>query len=225
MLEKTQRIQQLTKAIEQRFGLPVEVQRWVDRTAQLCKADLATAMVVEMTELQGAMGRYYAKLSGEPEAVAEGIFEHYLPRNAEDRLPSGQSGLIVGIADRLDSIAGLFAVGLMPTGNKDPFALRRAALGLVQLLIGKDLEFDLAWGLAEAGVLLPVSLSAEAKQAALEFITGRMRALMLERGYRYDVVDAVLRCQAANPRQSPALRRYSQRLGGPRRLDEHFAGL
>jgi len=199
MLDKTRRIQQLVQAIGQRFGLSEAEQRIVDRTAQLCKADLATAMVVEMTELQGVMGRYYAKLSGEPEEVAEGIFEHYLPRNAEDRLPEGKAGLIVGIADRLDSIAGLFAVGLMPTGNKDPFALRRAALGLVQLLMGKNIEFDLEWGLEEAGRLLPVSFSQSTKQAALEFITGRLRGLLLEQGYRYDVIEAVLRCQAANP--------------------------
>jgi glycyl-tRNA synthetase len=199
MLDKTGRIQQLVKAIGQRLGLSEAEQQMVDRTAALCKADLATSMVIEMTELQGVMGRYYAKLSGEPEEVAEGIFEHYLPRNAEDRLPTGQPGLIVGIADRLDSLTGLFAVGLAPTGSKDPFALRRGALGLVQLLIGKGLEFDLDWGLTQAGKLLPVNFSEEDKQAALEFITGRLRGLMLERGYRYDVVDAVLHCQAANP--------------------------
>jgi glycyl-tRNA synthetase beta subunit len=77
-------------------------------------------MVIEMTELQGVMGKFYARLSGEPEAVAQGIFEHYLPRNAEDRLPEGKAGMLVGIADRLDSLAGLFAVGLAPTGSKTP---------------------------------------------------------------------------------------------------------
>ncbi len=199
MLDKTRRIQQLVKSIGQRLGLSQAEQIIVDRTAELCKADLATAMVVEMTELQGVMGRYYAKLSGEPEEVAEGIFEHYLPRNAEDRLPEGKPGTLVGIADRLDSIAGLFAVGLAPSGSKDPFALRRAALGLVQLLIGKGLEFNLDWGLTHAGELLPVNFSEEEKQAALEFITGRLRSLMLEQGYRYDVVDAVLHRQAVNP--------------------------
>jgi glycyl-tRNA synthetase len=199
MLDKTRRIQQLVKAIGKRLSLSEAEQMIVDRTAELCKADLATSMVVEMTELQGVMGRFYAKLSGEPEDVAEGIFEHYLPRNAEDRLPEGKPGTLVGIADRLDSIAGLFAVGLAPTGSKDPFALRRAALGLVQLLIGKALEFDLDWGLTQAGKLLPVNFSEEDKQAAFEFITGRLRGLMLERGYRYDVVDAVLHRQAAIP--------------------------
>ena len=199
MLDKTRRIQQLVKTIGQRLSLSEAEQIIVDRTAELCKADLATAMVVEMTELQGVMGRYYAKLSGEPEEVAEGIFEHYLPRNAEDRLPEGKPGMLVGIADRLDSIAGLFAVGLAPSGSKDPFALRRAALGLVQLLIGKGLEFDLDWGLNQAGKLLPVNFSENDKQSAFEFITGRLRGLMLEQGYRYDVVDAVLHRQAVNP--------------------------
>lgn len=199
MLDKTARIQALVSEIGTHIDLPAQEQKLADRTALLCKADLATAMVVEMTELQGIMGRYYAALSGEEDAVAQGIFEHYLPRNAEDALPSGQPGLLVGIADRLDSIAGLFAVGLMPTGNKDPFALRRTALGLVQLLAGKGLDFDLAWGLEQAGKHLPVPFTQQTLQSALDFVSGRMRGLLLDQGFRFDVVDAVLKCQAANP--------------------------
>ena len=198
MLDKTARIQALVSEIGTHIDLPAQEQKLADRTALLCKADLATAMVVEMTELQGVMGRYYAALSGEEDAVAQGIFEHYLPRNAEDALPSGQPGLLVSIADRLDSIAGLFAVGLMPTGNKDPFALRRTALGLVQLLAGKGLDFDLAWGLEQAGKHLPVPFTQQALQSALDFISGRMRGLLLDQGFRFDVVDAVLKSQAAN---------------------------
>jgi len=199
MLEKTRRVQALTSRISSKLDAPSEEKDVVERTAELCKADLATAMVIEMTELQGIMGKYYAQISGEDALVAEGIFEHYLPRNADDSLPRGTAGLLVGIADRLDSLAGLFAVGLAPTGSKDPFALRRTALGLVQLLTGKDLDFDLEWGLRQAGEALPVPFDGSVLKAALEFIAGRMRGLFLERGYRYDIVDAVLRTQAANP--------------------------
>ncbi|MFZ3070070.1 MAG: glycine--tRNA ligase subunit beta [Anaerolineaceae bacterium] len=209
MLDKTQRIQTLVSEIGAAYNLTPEEQKTVDRTALLCKADLATAMVVEMTELQGVMGKYYAALSGEAEAVARGIFEHYLPRNADDTLPTEQAGMLVGIADRLDSIAGLFAVGLIPTGNKDPFALRRAALGLVQLLSGKDLDFNLRWGLEQAGKALPVVFSTQAQQSALDFIRGRLRGLLLDQGYRFDVVDAILKSQASNPAKAS---RYAKTL-------------
>lgn len=210
MLEKTRRVQALTTSILNKLEVPADERQTVDRTAELCKADLASAMVIEMTELQGVMGKFYARLSGEPEAVAQGIFEHYLPRNAEDRLPEGNAGMLVGIADRLDSLAGLFAVGLAPTGSKDPFALRRTALGLTQLLTGKDLDFDLEWGLLLAGQALPVPFDAQVLKAALDFVGGRLRGLLLERGYRYDVVDAVLKTQAANPAKAE---RFARSLG------------
>ena len=100
-------------------------------------------MVVEMTSLQGIMGRYYALGSGEPESVANAIFEHYLPRYTGDHMPQNKAGLVIGIADRVDTLIGLFAVGLAPSGNKDPFAQRPAALGLVQNMIAEDLDLDL----------------------------------------------------------------------------------
>jgi glycyl-tRNA synthetase len=199
MLDKTQRIQRLVPLIAERLGLDSTDRLTAERAALLCKADLATEMVVEMTSLQGVMGRYYALRSGETEATANAIFEHYLPRTAEDDLPQGNAGMVVGIADRLDSIIGLFAAGLAPSGNKDPFALRRSALGLAQLLIGRKIDFDLAWGLQAAAELLPLSSSAETGKAALEFIAGRLRGLLLDAGYRYDIVEAVLHTQAANP--------------------------
>jgi glycyl-tRNA synthetase len=199
MLDKTQRIQRLVPLIAERLQLDSTDRLTAERAALLCKADLATEMVVEMTSLQGVMGRYYALRSGETEATASAIFEHYLPRTAEDDLPQGNAGMVVGIADRLDSIIGLFTAGLAPSGNKDPFALRRSALGLAQLLIGRKIDFDLAWGLQAAAELLPLSSSAETGKAALEFIAGRLRGLLLDAGYRYDIVEAVLHTQAANP--------------------------
>jgi glycyl-tRNA synthetase len=156
-------------------------------------------MVVEMTSLQGQMGRYYAIRSGESPDVAQAIFEHYLPRFAGDKIPASRPGLVVGLSDRLDSLAGLFAADLAPSGNKDPFAQRRAALGLVQNLIAWDLEFDLRHALNSAAMHLPIPSSQENQQAVFEFIVERLRNVMLERGARYDAVDAVLAAQAKNP--------------------------
>jgi len=185
------------------------------RAASLCKADLVSHMVVEMTSLQGVMGRYYARYSGESDAVADAIFEHYLPRFSGDSLPRTRAGLLVGIADRLDTLAGLFAAGLAPSGTKDPFAQRRAALGLVQALIGWNLDFDLRAGLAAAAEVLPIPASAESQAACLEFIVGRLQASLLEQGARHDVTAAVLAAQAHNPagvmRAIPVLTAWTER--------------
>ncbi len=199
MLDKTHRIEALVERLIPMVGLESEDAAAVRRAAHLCKADLVTHMVVEMTSLQGVMGRYYALQSGEPQAVAEAIFEAYLPRFAGDRYPETPAGLVLGLADRLDTLMGLFAVGLAPTGTKDPFALRRAALGLVQNLIHWNLDFDLRQGLEAAAQGLPVPVSPEAKMECLEFIVGRLQNELLEQGYRYDVVAAVLAAQGHNP--------------------------
>ncbi len=119
--------------------------------AALFKSDLATQMVVELTSLQGVMGREYARLSGEPEAVADAIYEHYLPRFQGDAAPASKPGLLLGIANRLDSLVGLFAVNLAPTSTTDPFGLRRGALGLVGALIGRQQSFDLRAGPGGSG--------------------------------------------------------------------------
>lgn len=199
MLDKTRRIERLATKLGDRLSLETQTMATVMRAASLCKADLATSMVVELTSLQGVMGRYYALISGETIEVADAIFEHYLPRSTDDQLPKGMPGLVVGLADRLDTLAGLFAIGLAPTGTRDPFAQRRAALGLVQNLMAWDLEFDLRWGLAQAGQGLPCDMKEETLDACLAFIIGRLRGLLLDQGYRYDVVDAVLAVQGANP--------------------------
>ena len=122
-----------------------------------------------------------------------------MPRFAGDELPTAQAGFLVGIADRLDTLAGLFSAGLAPTGTKDPFAQRRAAQGLVQSLIAWNLDFDLAQGLALAAEFLPVAASEQSQAACLDFIVGRLRSYLLDQGYRYDVVDAVLAVQQTNP--------------------------
>ncbi len=200
MLDKSQRIGQLVEPLFEILDVDEADAVSARRAARLCKADLVTHMVVEMTSLQGIMGRDYALHSGESPAVAQAIFEHYLPRNPGDELPRSKAGLALGLADRLDTLAGLFAAGLAPTGTKDPFAQRRAALGLVQTLIGWDLDFDLSRGLALASQNLPIPTSPETQSACLGFITGRLRAFLIEQeGLRYDMVDAVLAAQAHNP--------------------------
>jgi glycyl-tRNA synthetase len=199
MLDKTQRIGHLVGVLAPMLDLSAEETFSAARAAKLCKADLATQMVVEMTSLQGVIGRDYALAAGEPPVIANAILEHYQPRSAEDSAPKGKPGLVVGIADRLDSLAGLFAAGLAPTGNKDPFAQRRAALGLVGNLIAWDLDFDLRSALEAAAENLPVEASPESQAECLTFVIRRLRNVLLDEGYRYDIVDAVVAGQGHNP--------------------------
>ncbi len=199
LLDKTHRIERLVKSIASVFGLTDNEKTIASRAAALCKADLATNMVVEMTSLQGVMGRYYAIHSGEDPAVANAIFEHYLPRSANDRSPESMPGMIIGLADRLDSLVGLFAVGLAPTGTKDPFALRRAALGLCQNLIKWQFHFDLRDGLSEAAVGFDLDVKPNVIESCLDFIQGRLRGMLLEINFNYDVVESVLAEQGHDP--------------------------
>jgi glycyl-tRNA synthetase len=211
MLDKSRRITALVEPLAAELGLTTDEKATALRAAVLSKADLVSHMVVEMTSLQGIMGRFYALHSGEPPAVAGAISEHYLPRFTGDALPASKAGLVVGIADRLDSLMGLFAAGLAPTGTKDPFAQRRAAIGLVQLLSAFDLDFDLKHWLQAAVEKLPIAAAEEDLKACLEFISGRQRSSLIEQGYRYDVVDAVLAEQQNNPAGTlRAVRQLSQ---------------
>ncbi len=216
MLDKTRRIVALVDELSEKVGLDAREKALAHRAAELCKADLATNMVVEMTSLQGTMGRYYAYNSDEPEEVALGIFEHYLPRATGDLIPRSRIGLLVGLADRLDTLMGLFAAGLAPTGNKDPFAQRRAALGLVQNLVAWNLDFDVAAALEIAAAHLPLEARPEDKMAVLSFIVERLRNILLDEGDRYDVVDAVLAVQGGNPaRANQAVKELSAWVGRP----------
>jgi len=199
MLEKSQRITALAEKLAPVFGLSVEELKVANRAAKLSKADLVTHMVVEMTSLQGVMGRYYARYFGEPEPVAQALYEQYLPRYTGDAVPSNRIGLILGVADRLDSLTGLFAAGLAPTGTKDPFAQRRAALGLVQSLGAFNLDIDLREALKQAAAQYGFAVDQKSLDATLDFIIGRLKNSLTDQGYRYDVVDAVLAEQGHNP--------------------------
>lgn len=199
MLEKSQRITALVEKLAPAFGLSGDELKAASRAAKLSKADLVTHMVVEMTSLQGVMGRYYARYFGEPEAVAQALYEQYLPRYTGDAVPSSKIGLILGVADRLDSLTGLFAAGLAPTGTKDPFAQRRAALGLVQSLGAFNLDIDLREALKQAAAQYSFTIDQKSLDATLDFIIGRLKNSLTDQGVRYDIVDAVLAEQGYNP--------------------------
>jgi glycyl-tRNA synthetase len=186
------------------LGLSAEDLETTRRAARLCKADLATQMVVELTSLQGVMGREYALRSGEPGAVASAIYEHYLPRFSGDQSPATRPGLILGLANRLDSLIGLFAVGLAPSGSADPYGLRRDALGLVTALIETKTNYSIAGGLREAARLLPehVKVSPEVMTTCLDFIKRRLEGVLRERDLRHDVVQAALAERGDNPYHS-----------------------
>jgi glycyl-tRNA synthetase len=192
MLDKVNRIERLTAILAKDVGLSSEERQIALRAAHLSKADLATQMVVEMTSLQGEMGREYAQRQGEPPEVAEAIFEHHLPRFAGDQLPESRPGWIVGLADRLDTLMGLFAAGLQPTGARDPYAMRRTAIGLVQILVNHSIRFDLRKALMQASEGLPIEPKKAEQEACLDFIITRQQTYMLNEGYPYDVVEAIL---------------------------------
>jgi glycyl-tRNA synthetase beta chain len=153
----------------------------------LAKADLLTDMVGEFPELQGIMGRYYALHDGLPAEIADAIEDHYKPRFAGDELPRGPVGLYVALADKLETLAGMFGIGQLPTGDKDPFALRRHALGVIRMLSERDLPLDLAWLFAAA----QVKDAAVAAQLA-DFIYERLAGSLREQGYSALEVDAVV---------------------------------
>jgi glycyl-tRNA synthetase len=199
MLDKSRRIERLVNELAEPLGLEGKEKETALRAAMLCKADLVSKMVVEMTSLQGTMGRFYALNSGEEEAVADAIRDHYRPRFAGDASPSTKAALAISLADRFDSLAGLFGVGLAPSGTKDPYAQRRAAIGLVQALIDWDLDFDINRGLFMAATGLAMLAGDESLIGCRDFIIGRLQSILLEQGYRYDVVAAVLAEQGSSP--------------------------
>ncbi|MEX3948093.1 glycine--tRNA ligase subunit beta [Paraburkholderia sp. EG287B] len=168
-----------------------------ERGARLAKADLLTDMVGEFPELQGTMGTYYARHDGEPEEVAIACSEHYQPRFSGDALPRTTTGTIVALADKLETLVGIWGIGLAPTGEKDPFALRRHALGVLRILVEKQLPLDLVELLrATSAQFAGIEAVAESTQAIYEFCMDRLRGMLRERGFAATEVDAVL---ALNP--------------------------
>jgi glycyl-tRNA synthetase len=199
MLDKVKRLESLAPQIAKLMGASDSVVATTARAAALGKSDLVTSMVVEMTSLQGVMGEIYAKASGESPEVALAIREHYLPRSAGDANPTSLPGLALSLADKLDSLVGLFAVNAIPTGSADPFGLRRAALGVVNNLLAAKIPFSVRDGLAMAAELQPVEVSATSLNETAAFIEKRLQGVLLEEGYPFDVVDAVLAVRGSDP--------------------------
>lgn len=199
MKDKNERIVELVEPLAKLLDVGSSEVNIAQRAASIVKADLATQMVVELTELQGVMGREYARLNGQPAEVADAIFEHWLPRSANDQLPVSKPGTVLALADRLDSLVGLFSVGLAPKSTADPYGLRRAALGIVQILVNKQIDLDLQTALDAVAEVQPVNVSAANKTEVLDFITGRLRSWVEEQDWPRDVISAVLAEQSANP--------------------------
>ena len=214
--DKSVRVAELARVVANRVGVDAAL---ATRAASLAKCDLLTRMVGEFPELQGVMGRYYAVHDGEPAAVAEALDSHYRPRFGGDRIAADPLGQVLAVAERLDTLAGIFAIGMKPGGNKDPFALRRAALGLARTLIEGGLELDLRASFIEALEQLPDAalaaglkpgkdgkppvLQAGARRAILledllDFVHERMRGYYAEQGFEHGAFEAVLAVQPAS---------------------------
>ena len=195
--ERTERVRAIARAIGQQLGGPALAQA-ADTAAKLAKADLLTDMVGEFPELQGVMGGYYARHDGLSEDIAFAIEDHYKPRFAGDELPRGQVGTVVALADKLETLVGLFGIGNLPTGDKDPFALRRHALGVIRMLVEKDLRLDMPAVVAQAaqafGALLPDAT--KSNEQLLNFFYERVNGYLRERGASAQEADAVI---AARP--------------------------
>lgn len=195
-LDKTRRLERLAAALARDAELSEEEGAWLIRAAHLSKADLVTHMVYEFPELQGVMGREYARIQGEPEPVAVALEEQYRPRGrADDLLPETRLGALLAVADRMDSLAGAFLAGLTPTGSQDPYGVRRAALGILAILESMGLELELPGLVRQALDGYAVqgrSVDEATASKVLEFLQQRMKGVLLDRGYRYDLVDAVL---------------------------------
>lgn len=192
--DKAQRLEALAAYIADELQVSEQEKADAVRAAKLAKADLVTGMVTEFTELQGVMGREYALLDGENAAVAQAIDEHYMPRFAGDAQPASVAGRIVSLADKIDNLVATFSRGLIPTGSQDPFALRRQALGIVNMLKEAQYHISLSGLVAKAMELLKIadSKAQEKMQADVaDFMKLRLKNVLADAGIRYDVVDAV----------------------------------
>lgn len=200
MLDKSKRLETLAPQIGEKLQLSDAELATVARAAKLCKADLATSMVVELTSLQGIMGYEYAKISGETDDVARAIIEHYYPHTSLPNDQLSRPGLTLNLANRLDSLCGLFAVGKAPTGSADPFALRRDALAIVTNLLETETSFDVRDGLKMAAALMPVEVSEASLLDTAEFVQRRLEGVLRDE-YRlpHDIVQAVLAERGHNP--------------------------
>ena len=202
LADKTKRLEKLTPFIAKALGSSSEHAK---RAAHLAKVDLLSDMVMEFPELQGIMGQYYAKHDGENPAVCQALKEQYQPRFSGDALPETHIGMALSLADKLDTIMGIFAINQKPTGNKDPFALRRAAIGIIRMLMDSKQTLELSVLLTQAAKGFPSKLTAEtAISSALDFILERLRQHFTQEGVRPDIIKAVFALELTDPRDIKA---------------------
>ena len=194
--ERVLRVRAIAKGIAEHAFAHERLTDAVDRAAMLAKTDLLTDMVGEFPELQGVMGGYYARHDGEPQAVTEAIEDHYKPRFAGDGLPRGKAGLIVALADKLETLVGLFGIGQLPTGDKDPFALRRHALGVIRMLIERSVPIGLDRLIALAVPAFGAAIN-DPSAPLLDFLYERLAGSLREQGFSAQEVDAVLSLRPA----------------------------
>ncbi len=197
LAEKVARVRRLTTILSDKLHFSADEKAYADRAAEICKFDLVSNMVYEFPELQGFMGEKYARQKGEAEAVSHAINEHYMPRNADDDVPSTEIGAVLSIAEKVDTISSFFVIGSIPSGSQDPYALRRQATGIVQILLQKNWQINLEEILSQSLSLLEADgvLKAELetiKQELISFFKLRLKHLLQEKGIRYDLIDAVL---------------------------------
>ena len=188
--ERVERVRSIAKSIARQLG-DTGLAQQADLAAQLAKTDLVTDMVGEFPELQGTMGRYYALNDGLDVAVADAIEDHYKPRFAGDELPRGNAGVVVALADKLETLVGMFGIGNLPTGDRDPFALRRHALGIIRMLVEKALPLELGQLIARAVPVFGDKIQDPAA-ALQDFFYDRLAVSLREQGYSAQEVDAVL---------------------------------
>ena len=188
--ERVERVRAIARVIGGQLGGEA-LAAATDRAALLAKADLLTDMVGEFPELQGIMGGYYARHDGEPEDVAQAVEDHYKPRFAGDALPRGEAGIVAALADKLETLAGLFGIGQVPTGDKDPFALRRHALGVIRMLVERKLPLAVPWLVDAAFAAFP-SHHGQEREAVANFLYDRLVGYLRELGYSAHEVDAVI---------------------------------
>ena len=201
MFEKTQRLVSLVEVLAVHVGCPEKVEdlQWA---ARLCKADLTTEMVKEFTDLQGIMGGLYAKTQGAPVSTSTAVYEHYLPNSWDDNPPHSIEGTLLSLADKLDTIVGLFSVGLVPSGSKDPLALRRQALGILKIILNKKLSISFEVIFRKSFTLLRKKAKRPYQEVRADlclFFKERLRNVFRDLGYRYDEINAIVEISIDNP--------------------------